>query len=74
MPQSKVQGSTLGNLLKWEAGQLLLRIYRPQTWVLILIPVYDELGGEEEDGDDDEDIGDQPSNICIHIIGRSEVT
>ena len=39
-----------------------------------VVPVYDELGGQEEDGDDDEDSGDQPSNICIHIIGRSGVT
>jgi hypothetical protein len=39
-----------------------------------VVPVYDELGGEEEEGDDDEDTGDQPSNICIHIIGRAGVT
>ena len=25
-----------------------------------VVPVYGELGGEEEDGDDDEDTGDQP--------------
>lgn len=39
-----------------------------------VVPVYDELGGQEEDRDGDEDSGDQPSNICIHIIGRSGVT
>lgn len=39
-----------------------------------VVPVYDEIGGEEEEGDDDEDTGDQPSNICIHIIGRAVVT
>jgi hypothetical protein len=38
------------------------------------VPVYDEIGSEEEEGDDDEDIDDQPSNICIHIIGRAVVT
>jgi hypothetical protein len=39
-----------------------------------VVPVYDEIGGEEEEGDDEEDADDQPSNICIHIIGRSGVT
>jgi hypothetical protein len=42
-----------------------------------VVPVYDEVGGEEEEGgggDDDEDTGNQPSNICIHIIGRAGVT
>jgi hypothetical protein len=39
-----------------------------------VVPVYDEIGGEEEEGDDDEDTGDKPSNICIHIIGRAGVT
>jgi hypothetical protein len=39
-----------------------------------VVPVYDKLGGEEEERDDDEDTGDQPSNICIHIIGRADVT
>ena len=39
-----------------------------------VVPVYDELGGEEEEGDDDAETGDQPSNICIHIIGRAGVT
>jgi hypothetical protein len=39
-----------------------------------MVPVYDEIVGEEEVGDNDEDTGDQPSNICIHIIGRAVVT
>jgi hypothetical protein len=39
-----------------------------------VVPVYDEIGSEEEEGDDDEDTDDQPSNICIHIIGRAVVT
>lgn len=39
-----------------------------------VVPLYDELGGEEEEGDDNEDTGDRPSSICIHIIGRAGVT
>lgn len=39
-----------------------------------VVPVYDEIGSEEEEGDDEENTDDQPSNICIHIIGRAGVT
>lgn len=39
-----------------------------------VVPVYDEIGSEEEEGDDEENTDDQPLNICIHIIGRAGVT
>ena len=79
MPQSKVQGSILGILLKWEgsvgniqAADLGSDIDSVVSFTVV--PVYDDIGGEEEEGDDEEDADDQPSNICIHIIGRSGVT
>jgi hypothetical protein len=74
MPQSKVQGSILGILLTWNIQAADLGSDIDSVVSFTVVPVYDEIGGEEEEGDDDEDTGDQPSNICIHIIGRAVVT
>jgi hypothetical protein len=63
------QSITVGNIQAADLGSDIDSVVS-----FTVVPVYDEIGGEEEDGDDDEETGDQPSNICIHVIGRSGVT
>ena len=63
------QSITVGNIQATDLGSDIDSVVS-----FTMVPVYDEIGGEEEEGDDEEDADDQPSNICIHIIGRSGVT
>jgi hypothetical protein len=63
------QSITVGNIQAADLGSDIDSVVS-----FTVVPVYDEIGGEEEEGDDEGEADDQPSNICIHIIGRSGVT